>query len=96
MIACDSSETAIYGTNFCRSVVKAFIRLVKNVIRFSFVTLFSKLVLLLGKLLTVGGAVYTCMISIAFIYPDPSENALPGAVSTQSISLQPAMPASLD
>ena len=25
-----TQETAIYGTNFCRSVVKAFIRLVKN------------------------------------------------------------------
>jgi hypothetical protein len=74
-------ETAIYGTNFCRSVVKAFIRLVKNVIRFSFVTLFSKLVLLLGKLLTIGGAVWLAILSIAFIYPkDEDENALPGAI----------------
>ena len=72
-------ETAIYGTGFCRSVVKAFIRLVKNVIRFSFVTLFSKLVLLLGKLLVIFGAVWVSMLCIAYIYPDPDPNTLPGA-----------------
>jgi hypothetical protein len=42
-------ETAIYGTNFCRSLIKAFRRLVKNIIRFSFVVLFAKLVIFLGK-----------------------------------------------
>lgn len=73
-------ETAIYGTNFCQSVVKAFIRLVKNVVRFSFVTIFSKLVLLLGKLVTICGAVWVAIFSIAFIYPHADENAVPGAI----------------
>ena len=49
-------ETAIYGTNFCHSLYKAVKALVKNVVRFSFVTLFSKLVLILGKLLVVAAA----------------------------------------
>ena len=80
-------ETAIYGTNFCRSVVKAFIRLVKNVVRFSFVTLFSKLVLLLGKLLVLAGAIWVSMLSIAYIYPEPAENALPGAVPVAPLGI---------
>jgi hypothetical protein len=73
-------ETAIYGTNFCKSVVKAFIRLVKNVIRFSFVTLFSKLVLILGKLLTICGAVWVAVFSIAYIHPNTDDNGVPGAI----------------
>ena len=73
-------QTAIYGHNFCHSIVRAFIRLIKNIIRFSFVTLFAKLVLLMGKLGVTGAGVYVSMLCIAFIYPDPPENALPGAI----------------
>ena len=68
------------GHNFCHSIVRAFIRLIKNIIRFSFVTLFAKLVLLMGKLGVTGAGVYVSMLCIAFIYPDPPENALPGAI----------------
>ena len=75
-------QTAIYGTSFCRSVVKAFVRLLKNVVRFSFVTLFSKLVLIIGILMTVGGAVWVALFCIHLIYPGPDPNALPGAVPT--------------
>ena len=32
---------ACLGGNFCRSIVKAFIRLVKNIVRFIFVTFFG-------------------------------------------------------
>ena len=73
-------QTAIYGHNFCHSIVRAFIRLIKNIIRFSSVTLFAKLVLLMGKLGVTGAGVYVSMLCIAFIYPDPPENALPGAI----------------
>lgn len=59
---------------------KAFVRLVKNVVRFSFVTLFSKLILILGILGTVGGAVYVALFCIHVIYPEPHPNSLPGAV----------------
>lgn len=51
-------ETAIYGTNFCRSLIKAFKRLIKNAIRFAFVTLFSKLVIMLGKVLVIIGSLW--------------------------------------
>lgn len=42
-------ETAVYGKNFCSSLLRAFKRLIRNAIRFSFVTLFSKLVIFLGS-----------------------------------------------
>ena len=57
-------ETAIYGTNFCRSLLKAFIRLVKNVVRFAFVTLFSKLVLFLGKIGVIVSSVWCSMLAM--------------------------------
>eukprot|EP01044_Picomonas_judraskeda_P000802 COSAG03_NODE_39_length_17408_cov_16.363972_6_plen_190_part_00 len=57
-------------------------RLLKNVVRFSFVTLFSKLVLIIGILMTVGGAVWVALFCIHLIYPGPDPNALPGAVPT--------------
>ena len=75
-----SRAAAAQGHNFCHSIVRAFIRLIKNIIRFSFVTLFAKLVLLMGKLGVTGAGVYVSMLCIAFIYPDPPENALPGAI----------------
>ena len=46
----------------------------------SFVTIFSKLVLVLGKLLTICGAVWIAVFSIAYIYPDPDKNSVPGAI----------------
>jgi len=57
-------ETAIYGTHFCRSLLKAFVRLVKNVVRFAFVTLFSKLVLFLGKVGVVVVSVWLSMLAM--------------------------------
>ena len=56
-------ETAIYGTNFCRSLVKAFMRLIKNVVRFAFVTLFAKLVLTLGKVLVIVASIWCSMLA---------------------------------
>ena len=34
----------------------------------------------MGKLGVTGAGVYVSMLCIAFIYPDPPENALPGAI----------------
>lgn len=66
-------ETAIYGTAFCRSLLKAFVRLVKNVIRFAFVTLFSKLVLFLGKIGVIIASVWWCILWMQFT-PDRPNN----------------------
>ncbi len=49
-------ETAIYGNNFCHSLFKAVQALARNAVRFSFVALFSKLVLTLGKLIVVAAS----------------------------------------
>eukprot|EP01052_Picozoa_sp_SAG31_P005039 SAG31_NODE_216_length_20053_cov_9.223815_8_plen_299_part_00 len=55
-------ETAVYGKNFCSSLLRAFKRLIRNAIRFSFVTLFSKLVIFLGKLLAILGAIWLVLL----------------------------------
>ena len=65
-------ETAIYGNNFCHALFKAVKALARNVVRFSFVALFSKLVLTLGKILVVVSAVGLSNILIEnFKTPSP-------------------------
>ena len=50
-------EVAIWGKSFCGGLLSAVKLLAKNVVRFSFVTLFSKLVLILGRVLIVAASV---------------------------------------
>ena len=61
-------QTSIYGSSFCPSLWKAFKRLLKNVVRFSFVTLFSKFALLLGK---VGVVLFGAWLSVTIIAAQP-------------------------
>ena len=51
-------EVAIYGKNFCSAVIRASKRLLKNMVRFTFVTFFAKLLILMGK---AGIIIGTCM-----------------------------------
>ena len=83
-------ETAIYGTNFCHSLYKAVKALVKNVVRFSFVTLFSKLVLILGKLLVVAAALGLAILCLPLL---KSDNFLEGAELNMTVTTTlPAQP----
>ena len=67
-------ETAIYGNNFCHSVYKAVQALARNAVRFSFVALFSKLVLTLGKVIVVAVALGLSNLLIDnFKSPSPDE-----------------------
>ena len=86
-------ETAIYGTNFCHSLYKSVKALALNAVRFSFVTLFSKLILLLGKLLVVAAAVALSIFAMPLL---KSDNFLEGAelnmTLTASLPEQPLPP----
>ena len=53
-------EVAIYNVSFCKGIVTASKRLLTNIVRFSFVTVFSKVVVFLGKVLVVGGNTAVC------------------------------------
>jgi len=53
-------ECAIYGVNFCTGVYSAAKRLIKNVVRFSFLSVFAHLMIFLGKLGVVAGTVLIC------------------------------------
>jgi hypothetical protein len=82
-------EVAIWGKTFCGGLLTAVKLLAKNVVRFSFVTLFSKLVLILGKLLIVASALGASYLLLP-------------AFKTQTVSVDgtiedtPAMPGSGD
>lgn len=70
-------ETSIYGTNFCTSLAKATSLLVRNAVRFSFLTAFAKLVLVLGRFLMVVTAVYVASWLVPLCYvgdPDAISN----------------------
>jgi hypothetical protein len=53
-------ECAIYGVNFCTGVYSASKRLIKNMVRFSFLSVFAHLMIFLGKLGVVAGTVLIC------------------------------------
>lgn len=59
-------ETAIYGNNFCHALFKAVKALATNAVRFSFVALFSQLVLTLGKVAVV--VVSLCISNLLLDY----------------------------
>lgn len=60
-------EVAIWGKNFCGGLLTAVKLLAKNVVRFSFVTLFSKLVLILGKILIVVSSLVASYTLLPFL-----------------------------
>lgn len=60
-------EVAIWGKTFCGGLLTAVKLLAKNVVRFSFVTLFSKLVLILGKILIVVAALGLSYLMLPFM-----------------------------
>ena len=67
-------ETAIYGNNFCHSVYKAVQALARNAVRFSFVAVFSKLVLTLGKAIVVAVALGLAHVLMDYFKsPSPDE-----------------------
>ena len=66
-------ETAIYGNNFCHALFKAVKALARNIVRFSFVTAFSKLILTLGKVLIVVGAVGLANLSMEFLKTESAD-----------------------
>ena len=53
-------ECAIYGVNFCTGIYSASKRLIKNMVRFSFLSVFAHLMIFLGKLGVVAGTVFIC------------------------------------
>ena len=68
-------ETAIYGNNFCHALYKAVKALARNIIRFSFVTAFSKLVLTLGKILVVVVAVGLANLSLDLLKTESADTS---------------------
>lgn len=82
-------EVAIWGKTFCGGLLTAVKLLAKNVVRFSFVTLFSKLVLILGKLLIVVSALGVSYVLLPYFKT--------GAISADGVNLDtPAIPGSGD
>ena len=67
-------ETAIYGNNFCHGLYKAVQALARNAVRFSFVALFSKLVLTLGKVIVVASSLGLANLLIDS-FKSPSDDA---------------------
>ena len=55
-------ECAIYGCNFCSGISKAASRLLKNIIRFSFLSLFAHIMVFLGKVGVVVCTVLICQL----------------------------------
>ena len=53
-------ECAIYGVNFCTGIYSASKRLITNMVRFSFLSVFAHLMIFLGKLGVVAGTVLIC------------------------------------
>jgi hypothetical protein len=53
-------ECAIYGVNFCTGIYSASKRLIKNMVRFSFLSVFAHITIFLGKCLVVAGTVLIC------------------------------------
>ena len=82
-------ETAIYGSNFCRSILRAFIRLVKNIVRFVFVTLFAKLVLFLGKVLIIVASVYCSTIAMEIAPRENKDGTPTGLPASTTIPIAP-------
>ena len=74
-------EVAIWGKTFCGSLLTAVKLLAKNVVRFSFVTLFSKLVLILGKILILVSAVGSSYVLLPIFKTGSIQDtpAMPGA-----------------
>eukprot|EP01043_Picozoa_sp_COSAG02_P026289 COSAG02_NODE_1510_length_12225_cov_3.918770_5_plen_314_part_00 len=82
-------EVAIWGKTFCGGLLTAVKLLAKNIVRFSFVTLFSKLVLILGKLLIVVSALGVSYVLLPYFKS--------GVISADGVNLDtPAMPGSDD
>lgn len=82
-------EVAIWGKTFCSGLLTAVKLLAKNIVRFSFVTLFSKLVLILGKILIVVSALGASYVMLPYFKS--------GVISADGINLDtPAMPGSVD
>jgi len=55
-------ECAIYGCNFCTGIYKASKRLLKNIVRFAFLSVFAHLMVFLGKVGVVVATVLICQI----------------------------------
>ena len=53
-------ECAIYGVNFCTGIYSASKRLLKNILRFSFLSVFAHIMIFLGKLGVVAVTVFIC------------------------------------
>lgn len=53
-------EIAIYGMNFCTGIYSASKRLIKNMVRFSFLSVFAHLMIFMGKVGVVVGTVFIC------------------------------------
>ena len=53
-------ECAIYGVNFCTGIYSASKRLIKNMVRFSFLSVFAHLMIFMGKAGVVAGTVFVC------------------------------------
>lgn len=58
-------EVAIYGVNFCTGIYNASKRLLKNIIRFSFLSVFAHIMIFLGKCGVIAGTVIVCNILIS-------------------------------
>eukprot|EP01048_Picozoa_sp_COSAG05_P034383 COSAG05_NODE_14343_length_399_cov_1.376667_1_plen_133_part_11 len=57
-------ECAIYGGNFCTGIYKASKRLLKNIVRFSFLSVFAHIMIFLGKCGVVGCTILICNMII--------------------------------
>eukprot|EP01048_Picozoa_sp_COSAG05_P014679 COSAG05_NODE_1683_length_4285_cov_2.403727_3_plen_844_part_00 len=57
-------ECAIYGGNFCTGIYKASKRLLKNIVRFSFLSAFAHIMIFLGKCGVVGCTILICNMII--------------------------------
>ena len=72
-------EVAIYGHNFCTGIYCAAKRLIKNILRFSFLAIFAHLMIFMGKIATVAGSTYICFVMMSLTRDPANDFAVPVA-----------------